>query len=615
MRGAAPLAAVVAGIALLLLVEAVAIPASWLPLDEAGTVLRARGSTAAPQVSGPLVPALLSPLARSLPAETVVWVGRTLAALCWAGLAVAAYLLARRRARPRPAVVAAALAAVVPASVLGTVLTPDAPALLLAAFALVLAARGRPLASLTLALAAALTRPWLAPLAPAVALALALPRVRAADFLRWPRSLAPVAVIAIAYALAYGLDEASPELARATERPGDVLRAALASLAAAAVGTGVLPWLAAWAQAARARIDPAVALLVTCAPALAVAAGLAAATSGGLVDERPLVALTPLVFALAAAAWSERELPRVPLLVAATATVACALSLPGRARLETAPGLAWLAPSNGSRTALLATVLALVALTAVLPLVLRGRPLVVVAVVAAVLAVGQAGAWRDARDAGGELETAGSWVDDAVGAGADVTVLAPPGAEADGRLAATTLWNRSLAYRAVVDPVSADGRTGLLPASIRPRLVLALGVELAGEVLAAHKGLRLVRPRLPLRVAEVVEGLYPDGWSGALAVYRRFAGARTGTVEVVASRRDYGGPDVPGTVTVAVGPIGGPPRRGPSVVLHSKETHVLRVDVPAPPFEVLVTVVPTFVPGRGDARALGAELRFAYRPR
>jgi hypothetical protein len=614
VRPAAPVAALVAAIALLLMAEALAIPGSWLPLDEAGTAVRARDSTAADHVSGPLTPALLAPAAGALAADAFLWLGRSLSMLCWAALAVPAYLLARPRAGRRQSLVAAALAALVPASLLGTALTPDAPALLLAGCSLALAARGHPLAAVATAVAAAFARPWLAPLAPAVALALVLPRLRPADLLRWPRSLAPVAAFAVAYALVYGLDDVSPELARATEHPSDVLRAALASLAAAAVGTGVLPWLAAWAQAGRARADARVALLVTCAPALALAAGFSAATGDTGVDERPLVALAPLVLALAAGAWARRELPRGPLLAAAAATAACALALPARPSLDSAPGLAWLAPSGGSRATLVVTVLALVTLAGALPLVLRRRPPLVLAAVAALLAVGQLGAWADARAAGRGLAGGGSWIDDAVGADARVATLAPLSAEPDVRLAAAALWNRSLVGRAVVDPAAADPRTGLLATNAGPSLVLAAGFEPAGELVAARDGLRLIRAQLPLRRAEVVEGLYTDGWSGALAVYRRFSGEGAGIVKVEASRRDYSGHGPPGTVSVAAGPLDGEPAAGTSVVLRSRETHVLHVDVPAPPFQVVVTVAPTFSPGGEDVRQLGAQLRFAYRP-
>src|SRR5262249_47211849 len=118
--------------------------------------------------------------------------------------------------------------------------------------------------------------------------------------------------------------------------------------------------------------------------------------------------------------------------------------------------------------------------------------------------------------------------------------------------------------------------------------------------------------------AQTLDGMYPDGWSTGYVTYRRFAGAnRPGRVVVTVSRAGWSGADRPGHVAVQVGRFGANDTTRASDVIHSGQTHTLTVDVPPPPFEVVVTTNPTFAPsefGAADTRQLGAQLKFAYYP-
>jgi hypothetical protein len=53
------------------------------------------------------------------------------------------------------------------------------------------------------------------------------------------------------------------------------------------------------------------------------------------------------------------------------------------------------------------------------------------------------------------------------------------------------------------------------------------------------------------------------------------------------------------------------------IVIHSGQDRKLEIPVPAPPFQVALTVQPTFSPsefGATDTRQLGAQITFTYRP-
>jgi hypothetical protein len=427
---------------------------------------------------------------------------------------------------------------------------------------------------------------------------------------RRPRPIEVAVAVALLYGLYYGLGSASPELAHAAAHPWAVLRSALGSVGAVALGFGALPAVLAVARLGK---GPVGQVLAAATPALALAAGLSGV---GRVDERPLVALAPLVFGLAAAGL----VPVRRLVVSAVAVAATVLFVawPGsNPALERAPGLAFARGLFGTLGIgpLLAALLVLAVCVAVL-LPHRWQPVVLAGLLLALVPGGELVAWAQARKESRRLAASlphpYDWIDRRVGGGARVALLRTAdagGAEDDAEL---RIWNRSLHGELVVDPAAADPRTGALGPSTASRYGLAAGFEPAGRPL----GRGLFELAAPLALASSLSGVYADGWSGADAVYRRFSGSGPASIRITVSRRSWGGKDVPGHVSIVAAPIGGGATARRDVVIHAARELEVELPAPAPPFEVDVHVEPTFSPaklgGGGDTRQLGAQLAFAY---
>jgi hypothetical protein len=133
--------------------------------------------------------------------------------------------------------------------------------------------------------------------------------------------------------------------------------------------------------------------------------------------------------------------------------------------------------------------------------------------------------------------------------------------------------------------------------------------------------------------APAVTGFYPDGWISTDATYTSWSTPfqQAGTMNVTISRRNWGGPNVPGHVRVTVGPVGTRVVNGDVVfgmtkvtatrtwIVNSKEEKTLSLPTPPPPFEVKVHVDPPFVPAKldprsTDTRKLGAQVSFDFNP-
>lgn len=627
----AALGAIVAATALLLILEGTSLPAAWLPIEEAEALTRARGGAIADAPStGVLYPGVLAPAARSLDPTAAHGFAIALSAVLWAAAAIPAYLLARRLVPPGAALAAAAIAVVTPGSIYGTAAVPDALAVLFAWCSLPLLARAsergskRDLAAaVSLAAAAALTRPWFTVLPLALLVAYGLPRSGWRLLWRWPGSLALAALVGVGYLL---LAEIAPNAALAFASPGSLAQAAAASLTVAAVGVGVAPWLLTPSGVRLLGRRPEALLLVTCLPALAVAAGvLGAATPVRGVDERPLLALVPLVLALAAVTWIEGGVRLRAAGAAGAILVLAALALPrlGPVPSARAAGLSVIAPDGGSRALLVAGVSVAVLVALLLLAMSRRLRILLPVVLALLLLVGQVSAWSSARDAARGLAAAErverGWVDRHAGPGARVVLAGPPEALDEVSVAQLALWNRSVEGRVVLDVSYIDPTSGQLPGGTEADLVLARGIELAGTEVVARStaGTLLREPQVPFRLAETIEGIHPDGWSGEQAIYRRHSGGhRPGTVVVSVSREGWPGGD-PAHISVAAGPVDGvaDELRGGTAIRGAGKDE-LEIRVPPPPFRVVVTVRPTFPStdlGLADGRQLGARIRFVYR--
>jgi hypothetical protein len=579
-RGAAVAAAIAVGVAGVLL------STPWLPLEEAAAVQGARDLGAGAARAGWLYELLLALPARVLAAGALLSLAKVVSAVCWALLALPAYALARRVAPVQLALAAAVATVVCSGAVYATTALPDTLALLLAACALAAAADERPVAAVALAVAAALARPWFWALPFALAWALA-PPARREGLRRWPGAAVLAVVGALLYA-AYLAADASV---------GAIVRDAFGSLALASLALGVVPVPLAWG-ARDAVVRP---LLGPATIALALGGGLA----GG--DERPALALAPLVLALAAGAlatgWS-----RSRALAAAIALTAAAVVLPwppARAEAGALAAALWRDVSH-------LTLVAVVAALALLPVVRVSR--IAPALAAAALLLGGAiAAWVDVTQESRALRLGvplpKSQVDDAVGRGAFVTWALTGNADPRA-VAEAELWNRALRRVVRVDPAAADPDTGILDAR---RTEYGVGaIPLAGPVVASIPLGAVRRLDGPLRIAEQVNGVYPDGWSGFETTYRRFSGPQSpGTIRIAISRKGWTGPPGPIDVTADSAPLGGRPFAERTTTVHT-EIGELLIPVPPPPFAVVVHVSPTGSLGGGDTRQLGAKLRFRY---
>jgi len=249
----------------------------------------------------------------------------------------------------------------------------------------------------------------------------------------------------------------------------------------------------------------------------------------------------------------------------------------------------------------------------------------------------------NARHAGG-LQGDPSWVDHAIGRNARAEFLYTTAIDSDPHMVwQTEFWNESVRRVIAVasrDPslpnvdASFDPGTGRIAANVGrdspdrvPRYtVSAYGVEVAGRRLARNGFLVLYRVSPPLRLASVATGLYTDGWTGPSAAYTRYVMPRGAThVEIRVNRHGVKGV-APAKVHVVVGPVllACGVVANPGTWAHQTSTveagagHVFRLPVRGAPFQVRLTVDPTFSPaeyGSPDARQLGVRVAFSVRRR
>jgi hypothetical protein len=256
---------------------------------------------------------------------------------------------------------------------------------------------------------------------------------------------------------------------------------------------------------------------------------------------------------------------------------------------------------------------------------------------------------RSADSFANNLRRPFTWVDDLTG-GASTLYIGQQMQDQNGEWL-LEFWNRSI--RAVEsldgtasqstgpartpDPRASDG--ALSPDPGYPYVVEERGIDIVGTEIASHSHVagghlerwRLIRVAPPLRLRAAVTGIFPDGWAGAASAYTRYMteGGRTGRVRLIVSRRDWGGPNKTGHVTVKIGPVVigtdnqphvGMPVRITRFDIHSKEERAVVLKAPGPRFRIEVTIDPTFAPRElspqttSDNRQLGAVVRYVFLP-
>src|SRR5262245_5717382 len=236
-----------------------------------------------------------------------------------------------------------------------------------------------------------------------------------------------------------------------------------------------------------------------------------------------------------------------------------------------------------------------------------------------------------------------SWIDQRVGWRADVAFVngrSGP-AESGVPLWEVEFWNRSLKHVynfGTPNPIGIPenlviiGKNGRLTSGTSvavgtPYAIAGRTRTLAGAPLVTRRDKTLYATPRPPVLRSWLRGVSRDGWMASAATYDRYStpGGRPGTLRVEVSRAVWGGPDRPGHVVVTIGPLAtsraGSARTAVTArrmwTVHSLEERAFMLPTPPPPFEVQISIRPTFSPadyGSTDTRQLGAQVGFAFLP-
>jgi hypothetical protein len=457
---------------------------------------------------------------------------------------------------------------------------------------------------------------------------------------------------------------------------GRMLDLGLDAAGALTIGLGVLPVVAGLAVLWRAPGESFTRELRTFRSVLLaaiVAFGLYTAVKSTYVSisfgtytyERNLIYLAPLLFTGTALWLERRRLHPVALAAAAGFVLILILTTPydmGQDLSYNAPGLAILQQANrylqldptGAKIGLLALLGFSIALLLAPRFLGRGTKWLLLLVAAAVVAwnltaeISFASASNRASDRFAEnIRAPFTWVDDATG-GASTLYLGQQMSDQNGEWL-LEFWNRSIKAVWSLDGTAQGPGPFLTPDQGRangalthdphyPYVVEEQGIEVVGKTVATHLhsaggGLepwRLVKLAPPLRLRGSVTGIFSDGWMSGFSAYTRYSteGNKTGRIRVMLSRAAWGGTNVTGHVTVAIGPMVVGDDKQPHLGkassvkqfdIHSKQETSVILKAPGPRFRVEVTITPTFVPqqldpSKTDRRQLGAKVSYVFLP-
>jgi hypothetical protein len=424
-----------------------------------------------------------------------------------------------------------------------------------------------------------------------------------------------------------------------------------------AIGVGVLPafatiaWLAGtrFAEPAeRALASVTIGAIVAFGLYTAVKASYISATFAIRVEERNLIYIAPVVFAVTARWLLTGRARVVPVAVAAACVGYLLWTTPyhnNEKFYSDAPGLSnlqwfnrtWAFTTTDAKRLLFA----ILVVTVVVAFVKR-RAVTVVAALLAVLAVAwnltgeiaAANASNEFSDSfRGVLPTPPDWIDRATGRARTMFI----GRSMQGSNAFWSLefWNQSIGDVWSVDSTAPGPGPVTTPnyldttGAVDPQLPLSWvvaspGVDPAGTLRQTVGGLRLYHVSRPIRIKDAEGLVTPDGWMTNAAWYYHFApaGRRRGTAVVTMSRSAACGDFAPSRITIRVSRLridaNGQPAAGKLLAVrhatvHSNpcESKAVRIPV-APPFRIDVSANGTFQPSEFDPRQLSAQVGFGF---
>ena len=233
------------------------------------------------------------------------------------------------------------------------------------------------------------------------------------------------------------------------------------------------------------------------------------------------------------------------------------------------------------------------------------------------------------RHAGGLVGNP-SWIDHVVGPSQRVEFVDTAEIPDPHILWQTQFWNRSVRrifgvtsndpsipdVNAPLGPATGEIRPELPPGSpdANPRYVVAAGnVAVAGKRIGQAGFLSLYRVTPPLGLASTTSGVQPDAWIGSSATYTDYRGPKRRRLEVLVWRPKLNGPP-PAQVRVRIGTVEGAVWATQTWTVKNGTRHLFTLPVRRRPFQVRLTVSPTFVPsqyGLTDTRTLGVQVSFS----
>jgi len=193
-------------------------------------------------------------------------------------------------------------------------------------------------------------------------------------------------------------------------------------------------------------------------------------------------------------------------------------------------------------------------------------------------------------------------------------------------------WNRSIHHMASLDDtapgpgptigpglVSTDGELSYYTGD--PYVLAGPGIVLQAKVVAMYGGLVLYHLHGPWKLREAAEGIYSDGWAGALSSFTYYERGGPGVLLVDLRRTPSSAP--PGHVVIHVGTVRLDKHSNPRIgrlkavrqttINDGSEVKVL-IPIRSTPLRTVVQISPTFQPSTTDTRELGAQESFTFCP-